>query len=136
MGPLNDEMKANTSMSFMSEYKVDVKWTTLGEYLEYLEKHGISVNVASFVGATTFRIHEVGEVNRKPTAIELDRMKQLSTQAMEEGAMGLSSSLIYAPASFSTTDELIELAKVVSKYDGMYISHLRSEGDRWLVMIP
>jgi N-acyl-D-amino-acid deacylase len=108
---------------------VDSLWTTLGGYFNYLMKKGVSPNVASFVGATTVRIHEMGRVNRPPTADELARMKQLVKQAMEEGAMGLGSSLIYAPATYASTDELIELAKVVSSYGGIYTTHMRSEGD-------
>lgn len=135
MGPLNDKMKKDTKMAYYSQFDIAPQWTSLGEYLQYLESSGVSVNIASFVGATTLRIHEIGEVDRKPTLEELSRMKQLAAEAMEEGAMGISTSLIYAPASFSKTDELIELCKVVSEYNGMYISHLRSEGDRWLEAI-
>ena len=134
MGPLNDEMKEKRS-SFMNEFKYNIEWTTLGEYLQYLENKGVSVNVASFVGATTLRIHEIKEEDREPTFDELQRMKQLAKTAMEEGAMGVSSALIYTPASYSKTDELIELCKVVSEYNGMYISHLRSEGDKLLEAI-
>lgn len=126
-GPLNESMKKEGT------FEVDgPTWTTLREYLAVLEKGGISTNVASFVGATTVRIHEIGYDNRPPTAEELDRMKGLVRQAMEEGAMGLGSSLIYAPAFYASTEELIELAKVVAEYDGMYISHMRSEGNRLL----
>jgi N-acyl-D-amino-acid deacylase len=134
MGPLNDEMKAKEK-SLMTDFKYNIEWTTLGEYLQYLENRGVSVNVASFVGATTLRIHEIKQEDREPTFDELQRMKQLARTAMEEGAMGISSALIYAPASFSKTDELIELCKVVSEYDGIYISHMRSEGDKWLEAI-
>src|SRR5262249_52879397 len=98
-------------------------------YLAYLEKKGISPNVASFVGATTVRIHEIGFADRPPTPEELGRMKELVRQAMKEGAMGVGSSLIYAPAFYAKTDELIELCKVASEYNGMYISHMRSEGN-------
>jgi N-acyl-D-amino-acid deacylase len=130
MGPLNDEMKnyrrRDISKSGLN-YKID--WTTLGEYLESIERRGISVNVASFVGATSVRVHELKYDNRAPDAEELERMKDLVKQAMEEGAMGVGASLIYAPASYSTTEELIELCKVASAYGGMYITHMRSEGD-------
>ena len=108
---------------------VDSLWTTLGGYFKFLEKKGISPNAASFVGATTVRIHEVGYDKRPPNAEELKRMQALVRQAMEEGAMGLGSSLIYAPADYATTDELIALARVAASYGGMYTTHMRSEGD-------
>jgi N-acyl-D-amino-acid deacylase len=111
---------------------VDSLWTTLGGYFNYLMKKGISPNVGSFVGATSIRIHELGHDNRPPNAEELQRMKNLVRQAMEEGAMGLGSSLIYAPADYASTEELIELAKVASDYGGMYITHMRSESDNIL----
>lgn len=107
-----------------------VRLTTFGEHFEYLEKKGISPNVASFVGATTVRVHEVDYEDRPPTPEELERMKALVRQSMEEGAMGVGSSLIYAPAFYAKTDELIELCKVASEYGGMYITHMRSEGNR------
>ncbi|MBK8515343.1 MAG: D-aminoacylase [Saprospiraceae bacterium] len=131
MGPLNEKMKTQL-IKDQGDIKYDVKWTTLGEYLEYLVKKGISPNVASFVGATTIRIYELGYEDRKPSVTELDSMKLLVQQAMEEGALGVGSSLIYAPAFYSSTNELIELCKVASRYDGMYISHMRSEGVRLL----
>lgn len=108
---------------------VDSLWTTLDGYFNYLMKKGTSPNVASFVGATTVRIHEIGYENRKPTVQEMERMKNLVKQAMEEGAMGVGASLIYAPADYATTEELIELCKVASSYGGMYTTHMRSEGD-------
>ena len=104
-------------------------WKTLGEYLEWLTERGVSPNVASFVGATSLRMHELGAENRAPSPEELDRMRELTREAMQEGAMGLGSSLIYPPAFFASTEELIELAKVVGEYGGMYISHMRSEGN-------
>lgn len=134
MGPLNEAMKAENK-AFQKDIIYEIEWTTLGEYLQYLEDKGISVNVASFVGATTLRMHELGEADRAPSPDELERMKALAKQAMEEGAMGIGSSLIYAPAFYAKTDELIELCKVASQYGGMYISHLRSEGDNWLEAI-
>lgn len=127
MGPLNDAMK-RLATEQQTDFKFDIEWTTLGEYLEYLVARGVSPNVASFVGATTVRIHEIGEEDRAPTAEELDRMRGHVRQAMEEGAMGLASALVYAPAFYAETEELIELAKVAAEYDGMYISHMRSEG--------
>lgn len=107
----------------------DSLWTTLGGYFNYLAKKGITPNVASFVGATSVRIHELGFDDRRPLPHELEQMKLLVQQAMEDGAMGLGTSLIYAPASYASTDEIIALAKVASGYGGMYITHMRSEGD-------
>jgi N-acyl-D-amino-acid deacylase len=107
----------------------------LGEYLEFLERKGVAPNVASFVGATTVRIHEIGYEDRPPTEAELERMRALVRQAMEEGAMGVGSSLIYAPSFYAKTDELIELCKVAAAYGGMYISHMRSEGPKLLEAI-
>ena len=130
-GPLNDEMK-ELEVASQGDIRFDVEWTTLGEYLEFLADKGISPNVASFVGATTVRIHEVGFEDRPPTDEELDRMRDLVRQGMEEGALGVGSSLIYAPAFYAQTDELIELSKVAAEYGGMYISHMRSEGNALL----
>ena len=131
MGPLNAQMKEDEKAS-MGEFKYDIDWTTLGEYLEALERRGISTNVASFIGATTLRIHEIGYENRPPTDQEMKNMRNLVRQAMEEGALGIGSSLIYAPAFYSSTEELIELCKIASDYNGMYISHLRSESNQFL----
>jgi len=131
MGPLNEKMKQEL-VRREAETKFEVAWTTLGEYLEYLVKRGITPNVASFVGATTVRIHEVGYDNRPPTPAELDRMRELVRQAMREGALGVGSSLIYAPAFYAKTDELVELCKVAGEYGGTFISHMRSEGNRLL----
>jgi N-acyl-D-amino-acid deacylase len=130
MGPINEESKEGMRKSIKKsglDYEID--WTTLGEYFESLERRGVSTNVASFVGATSIRVHELGREDRLPNEGELERMKALVKQAMEEGAMGIGSSLIYAPASYSSTEELIELCKVASAYGGMYITHMRSEGD-------
>jgi N-acyl-D-amino-acid deacylase len=129
MGPLNAAMKKE-AVENQADIKYDIKWTTLGEYLDYLVQKGISTNVASFLGATTVRVHEIGYEDRPPTAEELDRMKKLVADAMEEGALGIGSSLIYAPAFYARTEELIELCKVASKYNGMYISHMRSEANQ------
>ena len=131
MGPLNDAMKKEMREE-QRDIKYEIKWTTLGEYLEYLEKRGISTNVASFVGATTVRIHELGHVNRAPAPIELEHMEDLVREAMEEGALGVGSSLIYTPAYFAKTAELVALCKVAAAFDGIYITHLRSEGNRVL----
>ncbi len=131
MGPLNEAMKRE-AVDQQGDIKFDIEWTTLNEYLEYLVQRGVSTNVASFVGATTVRIHEIGYEDRPPTSAELGRMRALVRQAMEEGAMGVGASLIYAPAFYAATDELIALCKVAAEYDGMYITHMRSEGNRLL----
>ncbi|MFM9836941.1 MAG: N-acyl-D-amino-acid deacylase family protein [Cyclobacteriaceae bacterium] len=131
MGPMNDTMKRDDEEAMKRDpdwaYKID--WTTLGEYFESLERRKITPNVASFVSAITVRVHELGYANRAPSAEELERMKALVKQAMEEGAMGVTSALIYAPANYASTEELIELSKVASNYGGMYIAHIRSEGN-------
>ncbi len=129
MGPLNEAMRREL-IAQQGDLRYDVPWSTLGGYLAHLEARGVSCNVASFVGATSVRIHELGYANRAPTAEELVRMERLVAQAMEEGAMGLSSALIYAPAAYARTEELIALARVAGSYGGLYASHLRSEGDR------
>lgn len=131
MGPLNDTMKLKM-VENQGDIKYDIKWTTLGEYLQYMEEKGVSTNIASFIGNGTVRKHVIGNENRLATAEELLEMKTLVQQAMEEGAVGISSSLLYAPSGYANTEELIELAKVASKYNGMYISHIRNEGDELL----
>lgn len=127
MGPLNDAMKAEM-LRLQGDIKYDIEWTTLAEYLEYLEQRGIAPNVASFIGAATPRTYVMAYEDRDPTPEELDQMRALVRQAMEEGALGVASSLIYPPGSFARTDELIELSKVAAEYNGMYISHMRDEG--------
>lgn len=107
----------------------DTLWTSLGEYFNYLQKKGVSPNFASFVGATTVRAFVLGHENRKPNPGELEQMKSLVRDAMKDGAMGVGSSLIYAPADYASTEELIELCKVAAEYKGMYITHMRSESD-------
>lgn len=134
MGPLNDAMKKE-EIAQQSDIRYDIEWTTLGEYLDWLAARGISTNVASLIGAATVRIHELGYQDRAPTPAELERMKGLVRQAMEEGALGVGSSLIYVPASFSSTEELIELCKVAASYGGTYTTHMRSEGNRFLEAI-
>jgi N-acyl-D-amino-acid deacylase len=129
MGPLTPQLKTLMEKD-QGDIRFPVSWNTLGEYLQFLEKKGISCNVASFIGATTCRMYVIGEDNRKATDAELDSMKQLVRYAMREGAMGVGSSLIYPPASFSDTRELIELCKAAAEYNGMYISHMRSEGNK------
>ena len=131
MGPLNETMKADV-IERQGDIRYDVSWETLGEYLQHLEDKGVSTNVASFVGATTVRIHELGFEDRAPTPEELDRMRALVRTAMEEGALGVGSSLIYAPAFYAGSDELIALCEVAAEYGGRYISHIRSEGNQLL----
>ena len=131
MGPLNDRMKAEM-LQLQGDIRYDISWTTLAQYLEFLEKRGVSPNVASFIGAATPRNYVIGQEDREPTAAELEQMRVLVRQAMEEGALGVASSLIYPPGSFAKTDELIELSKVAAAYDGMYISHMRDEGANML----
>jgi N-acyl-D-amino-acid deacylase len=127
MGPLTPAMQKEMEQ-YQTAIKYKVKWNTLGEYLNYLQRKGVSCNVASFVGATTVRRYVVGEDNRVPTPAELDSMKRLVAQAMKEGALGVGSSLIYPPAFFAKTDELVALCTEASRYGGSYISHMRSEG--------
>lgn len=129
MGPLNNRLKEREQKS-QADIKYDIAWNTLGEYLSFLEKKGVSCNVASFVGATTIREYVIGEDNRDPTPAELDSMVMLVKQAMEEGAMGVGTSLIYPPAFFAKTEELIALCKEASAHGGSYISHMRSEGNK------
>lgn len=127
MGPLNDAMKAEMA-AYQSDIRYDIEWTTLAEYLDFLEQRGISPNVASFLGAGTPREYVIGHENRPPTPEELDAMRAIVRTAMQEGALGVASSLMYPPGLFATTDELIELSKVAAEFDGMYISHMRDEG--------
>ncbi|MDP9177670.1 MAG: D-aminoacylase [Gemmatimonadota bacterium] len=131
MGPLSDSMK-KVIVSQQSDIRYPITWTTLGGYLDTLVAKGISTNVASFVGATSIREHVIGWDNRPPTPAELARMQALVREAMEEGALGVGSSLIYAPAFYAKTDELVALVKAAAPYGGMYISHMRSEGNRLL----
>ena len=126
MGPLTDEMKEEVQAQSLLGHPIE--WTTLGEYLEYLEQHGVAPNVASFVGSATVREHVIGADDRAPTEAELAEMQQLVADAMREGAVGLAAALIYAPAFYAQTDELISLARPA----GLYITHLRSEGDALL----
>lgn len=129
LGPLNAAMKQQFGQR-LRKLGVEVSWTTLAQYLELLEKRGVSPNVASFVGATTVRLHVMGAVNRAPTPAELRSMQQLVGQAMQEGAFGVSAALAYAPAAFADTQELIALGKVAAQFGGIYISHIRDESDR------
>ena len=131
MGPLNERLKKQV-VAEQDDIKFDVEWATLAEYLKYLERRGVSQNVASFVGATTIRQYVLGDADVQPTPAQLQQMRELVRQAMEEGALGIGSSLIYAPAFYARTEELIELCKVAARYKGKYISHLRSEGNEWV----
>lgn len=134
MGPLTDSMKVEMKER-QNDIKYEIEWTTLGEYLQYLEDKGISTNVASFVGNGTLRRYVIGYDNREATDEEIQQMRDLVRQAMKEGAVGISSSLLYAPSGSANTEELIELAKVAAEYNGMYISHIRNEGDYLLESI-
>ena len=131
MGPLNERLKKQV-VAEQDDIKFEIEWTTLAEYLRYLEKRGVSQNVASYVGATTIRQYVLGEGDVQPTPAQLQEMRELVRQAMEEGALGVGSSLIYAPAFYAKTEELIELCKVAARYKGKYISHMRSEGNEWV----
>ena len=133
MGPLNRDLKKKLQLpTAQGDIKYDIDWNSLDEYLQSLTKRGISPNVASFIGATTVRINHIGYEDRAPTDQELISMQNMVKEAMEDGALGVGSSLIYAPAFYSTTEELIALCKIASDYDGLYISHMRSEGNRLL----
>ena len=131
MAPLNPDMKKQMQDG-QGDIKFKVEWNTLGEYMNYLEKKGISINIASYVGTGTVRQYILGEDNIAPTPVQLDSMKMLVRQAMEEGALGVTCALIYPPDFFAKTDELIALAKEASKYGGAYSSHMRSEGAKFL----
>jgi N-acyl-D-amino-acid deacylase len=131
MGPLSEAMRA-TALARQSDIRYDIDWTTLAGWLEGLERRGVAVNVASFVGATTVRVHELGYANRAPTPEELARMQELVREAMREGALGVGASLIYAPAFYAQTPELTALVAAAGEYGGGYVAHLRSEADRLL----
>jgi N-acyl-D-amino-acid deacylase len=134
MGPLNDRMKTEL-LEAQSDIKYAVEWTTLAEYLDFLEQRGISPNVASFIGAATPRNYVIGHEDREPSVAELEQMRTLVREAMQDGALGVASSLIYPPGSFAKTDELIALSEAAAEYDGMYISHMRDEGANMLEAI-
>src|SRR5580698_6731541 len=134
MGPISEQMKKDQTER-QGDIKFDITWNTLGQGLDALAARGVSTNLASFVSAATVRAKEVGLDNRPPSAEELDRMRTDVHQAMDEGAMGVTTALIYIPGVFAKTDELVELAKVASASGGMYISHMRSEGNRLLEAI-
>lgn len=134
MGPLTPEMK-RLDLKRQGDIKYPIRWTTLGQYLDYMQRKGITPNVASFIGATTVRVHELGEKDIDPTPAQLDRMRALVRQAMKEGALGVGSSLIYAPATYAETPELVAITKEAAQCGGMYISHMRSEGNKLLEAI-
>lgn len=129
MGPVNDRVREHI-LNTQTDIKYDIKWNTLAEYLQYLEKRGISCNVASFLGATTVREYVIGFEDKPPTPEQLEQMRELVRKEMEAGALGIGTSLIYPPAFYARTEELIELCKVAAKYQGKYISHMRSEGNQ------
>ena len=131
MGPVNDRVREHM-LREQNDIKYEIKWNTLAEYLRYLEKRGISCNVASFIGATTIRENVIGFEDKQPTPEQLEQMRELVRQEMEAGALGIGTSLIYPPAFYAKTEELIELCKVAAKYQGKYISHMRSEGNQLL----
>ena len=131
MGPFTARMKAD-GVKQQGDIRYPIEWTTLGDYLDFLEKRGITPNVASFVGATTVRIHELGEGDVKPDAAQLERMQGLVREAMAEGALGVGASLIYPPATFADTRELTALAKAAAESGGGYVAHMRSEANRFL----
>jgi N-acyl-D-amino-acid deacylase len=127
MGPLNDAMKERMRRS-QGDYRYDVAWTTLAEYLQHLERKGVSTNVASFIGAATVRTHVLGLEDVQPTAAQMTEMRALVRREMEGGAMGIGSALVYAPGSYAKTGELVEMCREAARHDGMYISHIRDEG--------
>src|SRR3954468_14360559 len=134
MGPWSPHMK-KLELGRQGDIKYPIRWTTLGQYLDYMTKKGVTPNLASFVGATTVRVHELGEKDVDPTPAQLSRMRALVRQAMKEGALGVGSSLIYAPASYAETPELTAITSEAGKCGGMYISHMRSEGNKLLESI-
>jgi N-acyl-D-amino-acid deacylase len=129
MGPVNDRVREHM-LRQQTDIKYEIKWNTLAEYLRYLETRGISCNVASFIGAATIREYVIGFEDKAPTPEQLDQMRELVRKEMEAGALGIGTALIYPPAFYAKTEELIELCKVAAKYKGKYISHMRSEGNR------
>jgi len=131
MGPLNPEMR-RLLIAGQTDIKFEVPWTTLSEYLTYLERRGISPNVASFIGAATIRTHVLALDDVQPTPAQLDEMRALVRREMAAGALGIGSALIYAPGTYAHTAELIEMSKVAAQYRGKYISHMRSEGTHLL----
>jgi N-acyl-D-amino-acid deacylase len=128
MGPLNATMRAEYEKQEIDQH-YDVTWHTLAEGLDTLARRGVSTNIASFLGAATPRVNVLGRANRAPTPAELDQMRALTAKAMEDGALGVASALIYQPGTYAQTDELVALAEVAARYHGIYVSHMRDEGD-------
>src|SRR5438046_5164073 len=128
MGPVNDRVREHMIRQQI-DIKYDIKWNTLAEYLQYLQERGVLCNVASFIGATTIREYVIGFEDKQPTPAQLDQMCEIVRKEMETGALGIGTSLIYPPAFYAKTEELIELCKVAAKYQGKYISHMSSEGN-------
>ena len=131
MGPVNDRVR-ESMLRQQTDIKYDITWTTLADYLRFLQNRGVSCNVASFIGATTIREYVIGFEDKQPTPEQLEEMRELVRKEMEAGALGIGTSLIYPPAFYAKTDELIELCKVAARYKGKYISHMRSEGNHLL----
>ena len=131
MGPYTEEMKRIREEG-MGDIKYKIEWTSLSDFLQYMEKRGISPNLASYIGAGTVRENVIGLDDKKATPAQMEQMRELVRKEMKAGALGIGSSLIYAPAVYADTNELIELSKVAAQYQGKYISHMRSEGDRLL----
>src|SRR4030095_2131479 len=131
MGPVNDRVREHM-LREQTDIKYEITWKTLADYLQFLEKRGVSCNVASFIGATTIRENVIGFDDKASTPEQLEQMRALVRHEMEAGALGIGSSLIYPPAFYAKTDELIELCKVAAKYQGKYISHMRREGNKFL----
>ncbi len=129
MGPLNDRLKKQM-VDEQGDIKYSVEWTTLADYLKYLERRGVSQNIGSYIGATTVRQYVLGDADVQPTPAQLEQMRQLVRDEMQHGAFGIGSSLIYAPSFYAKTDELIAMCKVAAEYKGKYISHMRSEGNQ------
>ena len=130
-GPWSEAMKRRR-LAMQGDFRFEIDWTTLGEYLRRLERRGVTPNVASFVGTGTLREHVVGLDDVRATPAQLDAMRELLRREMEDGALGIGSSLIYAPDAYNSHEELVALAKVAARHGGSYVTHMRSEGDRLL----
>src|SRR5207244_5342738 len=133
-GPVNDAIKKRMKAE-QSHIKYEIEWSTLIDYLTFLERRGVSQNVASFLGSATIREYVLGLENVRPTAEQMEQMRRVVEREMRDGALGVESALEYAPDYFNTTEDLIEFCKVAAKYRGKYITHMRSEGDRLLEAI-
>src|SRR5262249_9736065 len=124
MGPLTDEMRQR-AIAAQTDIKFEIPWTTLAEYLAYMERRGVTPNIPSFIGAATIRTHVLGLEDVQPTPAQMDAMRDLVRREMEGGALGIGTALIYAPGTYARTEELIELSRVAARYQGKYISHMR-----------